>query len=263
MLDQLYQFPEGQIVAFMLILIRMIAFIVSMPIIGTATVPVKIKVLFPMVLSFLIFPTILPTIQGAPGHLAINEMVIAYAFREVLVGLFLGFFTRMFFFAVSISGELIGLSSGLASAQIFNPALGTQTNVFEQFQTLLATLIFLALNGHHVFIDGLVRSYTALPVGQLTFNTAAIGNLADMVSYVLLLGLQIAAPVILSVFLANLSMGIIGKAVPQMNVLVTSMQTTVLVTMVVLLIIAPVTLGTMSGILDKMAGEFFTILKVI
>lgn len=260
MLQSLYQFPEGQIVALVLILIRMIAFFVSMPIIGTATVPVKIKILLPLVLSFVLFPSLIANLKG---NLAISEMVIAWAAREAFVGLFLGFFCRLFFFAVSIAGEIIGMSSGLASAQMFNPMMGTQSNVLEQFEVLLATLLFLGLNAHHVFIEGLIQSFTLLPVGQLSFNMAATGNLVELSQTVIILGLQIAAPVVISVFLANLALGIIGKAVPQMNVLMTSMQATMLLTLFVLILAIPVTLGTMTGILDKLTGELMQILKVI
>lgn len=260
MLQSLYQFPEGQIVAFALVLIRMIAFVVAMPLFGTSTVPTTIKILLPLVLSFVLFPSLLPTVGP---DFAINEMILAYAFREVFVGLFLGFFCRLFFFAISVAGELIGLSSGLASAQIFNPALGTQTNVFEQFQTLLATLLFLAFNAHHVFLDGLIRSYQVLPIGQLSFNMDAANSLVRLSEVILVLGLQIAAPVVLSVFLANIAMGIVGKAVPQLNVLMTSMQATILVTFFVLIISIPMSIAAMTGILDMMTGELLQILKVI
>lgn len=260
MLQSLYQFPEGQIVAFALILIRMIAFVVAMPIFGTSMVPTTVKIALPLVLSFVLFPSLITNVRS---DLAISEMVVAWAFREAFVGLFLGFFCRLFFFAISVGGELIGISSGLSSAQIFNPTMGTQSNVLEQFQVLLATLLFLGLNAHHVFIEGLIQSYSTLPIGQVSFNMEATVSLTRLSQHVLVLGLQIAAPVVLSVFLANLSMGIIGKAVPQMNVLMTSMQATILLTFLVLIISIPVTLSTMSNILDKMTGELIQILKVI
>lgn len=260
MLQSLYQFPEGQIVAFALVLLRMIAFVVSMPLFGTQNVPGTVKVLLPLVLTFVLFPTLM---VGVDNKLPMDGMILAYAFREVFVGLFLGFFCRLFFFAVSVAGELIGITSGLASAQIFNPTLGTQTNVLEQFQGLLATLLFLALNAHHVFFEGLIRSFTVLPIGHLSFNAAAAENLLRLTQVIMVLGLQIAAPIILSVFLANISMGIIGKAVPQMNVLMTSMQVTILLTMFVMLATVPLTIAHMGNILDRMAGELFAILKVI
>lgn len=255
-----YLFPEGQIVAFVLVLFRMIAFVFSMPIFGTSMVPMPVKISLPLVLTFVLFPLL---VTGVTAPLAMNETVIALAAREIFVGLFLGFFTRLFFFAISIGGEIIGISSGLASSQIFNPTLGASTNILEQFQVMIATLIFLAMNGHHIFLEGLVRSYGVLPVGQMGFNLEAISTLAALMKHVMLLGLQIAAPVVLSVFLANIAMGIIGKAVPQINVLMTSMQATILLTFVVLIISLPVTVASMANMLDKMAGEMLHILKVI
>lgn len=260
MLQSLYQFPEGQIVAFALVLLRMIAFIVAMPLFGISSVPTTVKVALPLVLSFVLYPTLL---TGVTSSLPIDGMILAYSFREVFVGLFLGFFCRLFFFAITVAGEVIGLSSGLASATIFNPAMGTQSNVLEQFQTLLATLLFLALNAHHIFFEGLVQSFQVLPIGQLSFNIGATDNLVRLSQTIMVLGVQIAAPIILSVFLANLAMGIIGKAVPQINVLMTSMQITILLTFAVLIISIPMTLAFMGNILDQMTGELVQILKVI
>jgi len=260
MFGQLMQFPEGQIVAFALILLRMIAFVFAMPLFGTPAVPMPVKISLPLVLSLLLFPVL---IGSATHDFAITESVIPLAFREVFVGLFLGFFVRLFFFAVSIGGELIGISSGLASAQIYNPAMGSQTSILEQFQVMMATLLFLALSGHHYFIEGLIKSYEFLPVGELSFNAAATRNLAMLAQDVIYLGVQLAAPIILSIFLANLAMGIIGRAVPQMNVLMTSMQATILVTFAVLIVCIPVTLASMNSILGRMTDELMQILRVI
>lgn len=259
-LAQLMQFPEGQIVAFALILLRMIAFVFAMPLFGTPLVPMTVKVALPLILSVLLFPVL---IEPTTSSFAISEVVIPLAFREMFVGLFLGFFVRLFFFAVSVGGELIGISSGLASAQIYNPAMGNQASILEQVQVMVASLMFLALNGHHYFLEGLMRSFQVLPVGHLSFNTEATKTLAILAQDVLILGVQLAAPIVVSIFLANLALGIIGRAVPQMNVLMTSMQATILVTFVVLIVCIPVTQASMVGILGRMTNELMAILKVI
>lgn len=260
MLQQLMGFPEGMVVGFALILVRMIAFTVAMPIIGTPNVPTSIKILFPVMMSLLLHPAAL---SNAGSNLAISEMVILWAGREVLIGLFLGFFVRMFFFAVSVAGEIISTASGLSSAQLFNPAMGSNSGVMEQFQLLLATLLFLAINGHHFFIQGIAESFTLLPVGNLAFNWQVFSSVGDILKTVMIMGCQLAMPITVSMLISHLTMGIVGKAVPQINVLMTSLQVTILVTFLVLTISVPATTQTMNTMLNEMMGQFSKVLKAL
>ncbi len=253
-------FPEGQIVGYALVLLRMTAFIFSMPLFGAGSVPTPVKVLFSLVLTVVLAPLI---VTKAASSLAISEDVILWAGRELLIGLFLGFIMRMYFFAVSVAGELIGISSGLASAQIFNPSLGSTSNVIEQLQVMLATLLFLAMNGHHFFIEGLIKSFQTLPIGVFGLNLDGFQTVGTMLTDVTIFGLKIAAPVMVSIFLTNLGMGIIGKAVPQINVLVTSLQVTILVTFFVLVVSIPANTSLMNEMMLSMADDFMRAIKAL
>lgn len=254
----LSHFPEGQIVGYTLVLLRMTAFIFAMPLFGAGSVPTPVKVLFSLILTVVIAPLAL---VKAGSSLAISEDVILWAGRELMIGLFLGFMMRMYFFAVSVAGELIGISSGLASAQIFNPSLGSSSNVVEQLQVMIATLLFLALNGHHFFLEGMLKSFDTLPLGVFGLNLDAFQSVGVLIRDVTIFGLKIAAPVIVAIFLTHLGMGIIGKAVPQINVLVTSLQVTILVTMVVMIVSIPAGVSTMNEMMASMAGDFMNVLK--
>ncbi|PWU14315.1 MAG: flagellar biosynthetic protein FliR [Bdellovibrio sp.] len=267
--DLLSGFPEGQVVAFALVLLRIGAFTVAMPITGTSSVPAPVKVLWSLVLSVVIFPVAsvgggaATGVQSAVAPLAISEMVILWALREVVLGLFLGFVVRFFFFAVSVAGELLGVTSGLGASQLFNPSLGTNSNILEQFEVLLATLLFLALNGHHFFIEGIARSFSLHPVGRTNINVLSFGDLGPWVQQIIVSGIQIAAPVMISIFLAHLAMGIVGRVVPQVNVLVTSLQMTILASFLVLFISLPSNTETMGEMMDQMAGQFTQAMKAI
>lgn len=260
MLGSIYQFPEGQILAFSLVFLRIIAFVVAWPIFGSSTVPVYVKVLLALILSVLLFPVI--KFQN-PDLIKIEDQIIFFSIRELMVGLFLGFLIRMIFFSVSVCGEILGFSTGLSSAQIFNPAFGTNSNVMEQFQLMLATLLFLTINGHHFFIIGLAKSFELVPVSAFGFKTAAFSGAIFLVQDIVVMGLKMAAPVMLAVFLANLAMGVLGRAVPQINVMVTSLPVQVLLGLGVLIVTLPFVLTEINMLLDLMADRFFAILKVI
>jgi flagellar biosynthetic protein FliR len=252
--------PEGQIIAFALVLFRVLAFVVSWPVFGASNVPVPVKVLLSLVLSMIVFPTI--SFQNV-DLIKIDEQIIFLAIRELFLGLAMGFLMRMFFFAISIAGEVISISIGLSSAQIFNPAMGSQSNVVEQLEMMMATLFFLAMNGHHIFIQGMVESFQLAPVAAVAVKSQAFASIVIFVQDVFLAGLRICAPILVAIFLTNIAMGIVGRAVPQINVLVTSMPITLMLGLAVMIVTTPLFVGEMNGLLNLMAERFFQFVKVM
>jgi len=256
----LQHFPEGQIIAFALVFLRIIAFVVAWPVFGTQLLPVPVKVLLALVLSVVLFPVV--KMQNL-DLIKISDELILISFREILIGLFLGFLLKFFFFAVSIAGELMGISSGLASAQLFNPAVGSQTNVMEQGHLILATLFLLATNGHHLFIQGLAQSFETVPISAVGINYGSFSSLALVIRDAFTIGVKMASPVIVAIFLTNLTMGLLGRAVPQLNVMMTSFQVTIVVSVAVFFITIPLLIGEMDGLVQLMAEKFFAAMKVI
>jgi flagellar biosynthesis protein FliR len=254
------QFPEGQIIAFALVFLRVIAFVIAWPVFGTQVVPTPVKVLLALVLSMVIFPVI--GFKNA-DLIKINDQIIFMAVRELILGLLLGYLLRFFFFAISIGGELVGVSSGLASAQIFNPAMGTQSNVMEQGYLILATLFFLAMNGHHLFLQGLAQSYELVPIADTAIKYQGFASISTAFREAFLMGIKMASPIVLAVFIANLTMGVLGRAVPQLNVMVMSFQVTIVITVAVFFITVPLFVDEMNGIMQLMAEKFFSAMKVL
>ncbi len=260
MFPGLSQFPEGQIIAFALVFLRIIAFVIAWPVFGTAVVPTPVKVLLALSMSMIFFPVISFTNVNL---IKIGDEIFFLAIREVCVGLALGFLMRLFFFAVSMAGEVISVSIGLASAQLFNPAMGSMSNVVEQFQLLLATLFFFAIDGHHMFINGMAQSFQLVPVAAIAVKSEAFGTISIFVQEAIWAGMKISAPVMVAIFLTNVAMGILGRAVPQINVLVTSVPVTILLGFGVMIITIPLFLGEMNGLIHLMAERFFQFMKVV
>ncbi|PIS10056.1 MAG: flagellar biosynthetic protein FliR [Bdellovibrio sp. CG10_big_fil_rev_8_21_14_0_10_47_8] len=256
----LYQFPEGQIIAFALVFLRIMAFVVAWPVFGTSNFPVHVKVLLALVLAMIQFPV---TTFENTQLIQINDQIIFMSVRELCLGLALGFLMRMYFFAVSIAGEIMSVTMGLGAAQLYNPAMGSQSNVLEQFEVMLATLFFLVMNGHHLFLGGLAESFHLVPVAAIGLKTEAFASITPMIQSIFLIGLKISAPVLVSIFLAQIAMGIIGRAVPQINVLVTSFPVTVLLGLAVLIVTTPLFVGEMDGLTNVMAARFFQFMKVL
>ncbi len=249
---------EAQILVFALILLRMIAFVVSSAVFGSPNVSVQVKVLLSILLTALVFPSVRP--ENLNYDLISNE-IISLAIRELFVGLTLGFLTRLFFFIVTMTGDLVSVSIGLGASQLYNPMLGTSGNALDQFYSTLGTLVFLAINGHHMLLSSMVQSFDLVPVGQMGLN---VGPFAEMAVYgqdVMIMAIKMCAPVLVTILLVNIAMGILGRAVPQINVLVTSMPVTIMLGMAVVFICLPLLLFEMNGLVDLTAAKLFAVMK--
>ena len=225
-MTEVYKFSESEIIFFSLVLIRMTAFVVSWPVFGVETVSAHIKILFGTVLALVVFPTL----KWTPEQTAtLQSGLVLLVLREAFIGLSLGFLARLFFFAFRVAGEMVSQAMGLGSASLFNPSLGGQTSAVEQFYTGMVTLFYLAVNGHHQLITGLVASFQWVPAGLLKLNVSQFTGLGQMTAEIIDLGLRLSAPVVISLLVANLVLGVVGKTVPQLNVLVTSFPINIMI----------------------------------
>ncbi len=249
---------EAQILLFALVLLRMTAYVVSSAFLGSPLVNTPVKILLSIVLSMMVFPAVK---VGSVDYSLISNEIIGLAARELIVGLTLGFLTRLFFFVVSMVGDLVSMSVGLSAAQLYNPMMGSQGGVIEQFYSAMATLVFLAISGHHMLISAIVQSYDLVPVSSLALNLGPFAEIAVFGQAALMMTIKMCAPVLVAILLVNLAMGILGRAVPQINVLVTSMPVTILLGLTVVFICLPLLIMEMSGLVEITAGKLFDVMK--
>jgi flagellar biosynthetic protein FliR len=249
---------EAQILVFALILLRMLAFVISSAIFGSPSISTPVKVLLSITISVVLFPTVR---AANVDYTLVSNEIIGLAIRELIVGLSLGFLTRLFFFAVTMTGDLVAISVGLSSAQLYNPMMGTHGNTIDQFYSTIGTLIFLVINGHHMFLGGIAQSYELVPVASLSLKVGAFAEMAVYGQTVMMMAIKMCAPVLVTIFLANLAMGILGRAVPQINVLVTSMPVTIMLGMAVVFLCLPLLVIEMSGLAEITAGKLFEVMK--
>lgn len=253
-MENIYQFTLIEIVAFGLILLRMIAFVFSWPIFGTTTVPGPVKVLLGLSLTFLLYPLV--GFQKLPKNPGL-EVLVTLASRELMIGLTLGYFSRLFFFAVGIAGQIMSISIGLTTAQLFNPALNEHSAALEQFHLILATILFLSIQGHQMLITALMKSYEYAPLSTSWFSVRSFGSLGQLAQEIMVMGFKLSAPILISILFMNVAMAVIGRAVPQMNVLITSLPVNILVGIVVLFVTVPLMIWQMNGLAQETITRLF------
>ncbi len=242
-----FQINEVEIMVFGLALLRVSSFLMTWPVFSQISVPNHVKILFAVAITFCVFQVIPRT--GLEGQ-TYDTALFWLALKETLIGLLLGFISRLLFYGVEVGGHLIAVSMGLASATVFSPSTGTSQPVIEKFYVVLLTLLFLGLNAHHTFLSAMVESFTIIPISPSGIDLALFSSEkggGEMIQAVTISGLKMAAPVMVVIFFLNVAMGIIGRAVPSINVLVTSLPVNIMAGLMVMV----VTLPALMVILDR------------
>lgn len=253
---------ELQVIAFGLILLRMLAFVFSAAVFNSPSVPVPFRILFSLVLTIVIFPLVTPNTVLVQLE-ALTSQLIYLAAMEVIIGLCIGFVTRLFFFTISMAGELIAISIGVGQGQIFNPMLGSSSNPLEQFIVFLGTILYLMMNGHHLLIQGLVDSYTTATIVKMSIAPEAFSSIVLLTQKFLIIGIQISAPVLVSMLVIQLGTGLLSRAVPQINFLTTSVAISIGLGFFILMISLPLVLSSMNNLMGVTANDLFAFIKRI
>lgn len=199
--------------AFIWPLARILALIMSAPVFSNPGMPLRVRVGLAIMITLIVAPTLGPPPAIDPGSLA-GLFILA---QQIVIGLALGFAIRLVFVAVEMAGELAGLQMGLGFAVFFDPQHAGQTPVVGQFLGLVATLAFLAGDGHLQMIYFLSLSFSTLPIGTASLEAPTFIMLTHWGAEIFRSGVLLAMPILAALLIANLALGILTRAAPQLN----------------------------------------------
>jgi len=246
---------------FILVLARVGGIFTLVPIFGAAQVPVQIRAAAAVALALVFVP--LCAQAGAPP-LAADVLAMTFLIvKETLVGLVIGFAAMLVFAAIQIAGDFIDVQSGLSFAQVVDPMYGSQTAIAGRFHHLLAGMLFFVTNAHHVMLLGLADSFRIVPIGMLSMNPAVSGGVLDLFAGLFAMAIKIASPVVAAVFLADVAMAILARAVPQMNILIVGFPLKLGVGLVGLVIALPVAAALSSDALGDIGPHAVGLLRIL
>jgi flagellar biosynthetic protein FliR len=208
----------GDFTFFTLVLGRIAGIFAAIPLFGGRRVPIAIKAAAIISMTLVLFPVVRGHITALPTD---TVSLVILIIREALVGLTLSLLSQVVFAAVSFCGQIIGTQMGLSIASILNPDVG-QVSVISNIQDLIATLIFLTLGIHHIFIRAIVDSYSVVPVGAWHMSNGLIHTLVATTSGLFVLAIRLGAPVMVALLAAGVVLGIMARSFPQMNVFMIS-----------------------------------------
>ena len=209
----------AELATWILVFFRVSAMLAVQPFFSADHLPRQSRLALGAMVALLSVPMI-P--QVTLEHRSLWSMVGLIA-QEVAAGLILGFICRIAFFAVEMAGSLIANDVGLNMASTLNPLVNSPMAPTSTALYWMALVIMLCLDLHHVFIAGFLRSYEFLPIGGMRISEALVHNFTTRTGWIFICGLQIAAPIMAVTFIITLVFALLGRAVPQMNVLAESM----------------------------------------
>ena len=203
----------GLILSYFLASLRIGAFVIASPLFGARAVPVQVRIVIAVMLTLLVVSRVTPPDVADLG----TAKLVAVVFTEIALGLGAGMILNIWFAAAALAGEKIAGSTGLGFASQVDPNMGGQTPVVSQFLTMFLTAIFLSMNGHILVLTAMVESYVILPIGTVTgllvIAQAGIDAAGDMFAA----GALIMLPVVSVLLLVNLTIGVITRSSPQLN----------------------------------------------
>lgn len=236
--------PPGTLVSLGLVLVRVSAFVLAVPLLGTGANFSGYKVGLIGVLTLLVFSTL-----QAPLHHGLQPIEFgAMALREVLLGLVLASVLQAVLLAVKVAGEMIGHEMAFTMSSIVDPATGVNTPLITSIHEGFFLLGLLAMDGHHVLIRALCASFGRAPIGSIQFDTGLAQNVLDLFSDMFAAGLTFAAPVLVLLVLVSVLIGLLARAVPQLNVLEVGFTLRIVVGLGAMLAFAPLLAPAMEGL---------------
>ena len=209
-----------KLLGFVMVLTRISAFFLVIPVFGWKSIPIRIKVAMTVILA--IFFSMITPVPVVAGRISTAEAVLLIA-NEATYGLALGLVATLIFAAVKLSGRIVERQMGLAMAEILDPLTGERAQPLGSLLEMIFIMLFLSANGHHLFLLIISRSYESFPAGSIPTIPVLTEGIIQAGSTMLIHGLKLAAPILAAFMLLMVVLAVLARMVPEMNILFISL----------------------------------------
>lgn len=232
---------------FLLILVRITAFIYVAPFFSLKNVPQKVKVGFSLFFSLILFQTV-------PGQIQYDGVIgfAALVFNEMMVGLVIGFFTNVSYYILSFAGSMMDMEIGFSMVNEFDPVSNIQTTITSNYYSYIVMLMMLVTNLHHYIIIAMVDAFKVIPVGGASINPNLYILMLKFIKDYFIIGFRIVLPVFAGMLIVNSILAILAKIAPQLNMFVIGLQLKVFVGLLILFLLVGFTQTVSGFIFDEM-----------
>jgi len=243
----------------MLVFLRISAFLLVLPFFSATNFPVTIRVALGALTALLVAPMM--------PHYGLAKLglfsVIGVMAQEVGVGLLLGFISRMVFYAADLAGNFVATELGLNLGQIFNPMAGSSSQLPGTILFFLAAIVMLTLDLHHWVLMGFARTYDVLPMGHVHLNGMLFEAVLRHTGRIFVIALQICAPVLAASFVVTVIFAVLSRAVPQMNVFTLSFSFRIVAGLAVFGFTLQLTAQYVTNYLNALPDDLFRVAQML
>lgn len=255
-MDGIVDLIFGQYQIFLLVMVRTSGIFIFSPFFSAQNIPNIMKVGLTFSISLLITATI-PSVPSLT-----NEVLVIIIFKELMVGLIIGFISYAFFSAFYVMGQIIDMKIGFGMVNVVDPQNKVQVPLMGNFYYILAFLLLLAFNGHHIIISGLLDSYNYIPIGEFKYTEEAVNLLVGTLSKSFEIGFKLSTPIVAIIFLTDIVLGIMSKTIPQMNVFVVGMPLKALIGLFIVMVSMPIFYNTVNKIFDLFINDIYKFINI-
>jgi len=208
-----------------LVLFRVSGLALAAPVFSSRVIPGRVRAALVITLAAMLFPLVA---SQAPRELSWSGAIVGAA-GEMMIGLTIGLCLALFVFGVEVAGLMVGRQAGLALGEVFDPNTNNQGSIMGQVYTISLMTLFLLVGGHRATVAALLDTYTALPLLSFRMDESIVMLLVDLLTAAFVLGIRVAGPVLIAMFLIGTAMGVLSRTMPQFNILSVGFTVRVLV----------------------------------
>lgn len=245
--------------AFIFVFIRMMSFFSAVPVFFPKGLPNTAKIALVMMVSFLLLPGISTTTVDVSNN---YKLVISVG-CEITTGLTLGYITNMCFNSIKLAGQLIDMQAGLSMISMFDPSSNTNSTLIENIYYWFSVMIFFIVNAHHTLIAELIKSFDVVPIGSFLLSPKSINVILKIFSQYFAIGLEIAIPIILIILITDLTMGLVSRTVPQLNIMIFGLPIKLFLTLVCIIFSLPLLARIIQTQFNQIPDVFKQLYKVL
>lgn len=246
------------VILFVIVLTRLSGMISTAPLISAYPIPVQVKVWFMATVTFIMFPIVL---AKTGFHVPTNmpELIIILL-KEFLIGYITGFIANVVFMAVEIAANLVSMQIGLTAAQAMNPLTGDTSPVLSQAYTLLASMVFIGINGFHWMFSAIYKTFQLVPPGySVTVSGHFVNSVIFFTSEMFTIGIGIALPLFAVLMITDILLGFTAKMMPKMNIFMVALPVKIYLGFVLFIMLMPQICSQLALLFEKHLGGIITV----
>lgn len=246
---------------FLLLLTRTTGIFIIAPFFGSQNIPQTFRVAAAILMAVVLFPTVDRSVVATapPTVLAYGGAVLS----ELFIGWLIGYVAYISFSAIHMAGKLMDMQVGFSIVNVMDPTSGQQIPLIGSFLYNLTLIFFVMTNGHHMIVTALAESFRLVPVMGMSVNPNVALMIRDFTAGIFSTGMKVALPVTFAILLTNVSLGILARTMPQLNIFVVGIPIHIIIGMFVLSVVIPFYVLFLDGLFNELYGHVSAALRAL